>query len=288
MENSEAVVVDPARKKRRKCFLLVGATVLVFAVVLVVVWGVISAAKSSETSSFKSEVINRCKTFIREHGGMSREIDCEKIWGTFEQAYVGRDPCDVPPEAYGPLFNSVKDAAACNTMLFWSKTNAVVHAFTENRDCLVTLEDTLLGFMFNRLTWCSKNGSKETFTTGCPGWSGCKNSPIQSFWLKASANFATTACGNVSAMLNGSLDTPFNSSSIFGSVEVKNLDPNKVEGLTILLVTKNTDTTTCDNPSFKKLKNILNAMIAYNCREVPYSRVEGCISDLEIPCRDCL
>ncbi|XP_053349465.1 ADP-ribosyl cyclase/cyclic ADP-ribose hydrolase 1-like [Clarias gariepinus] len=233
-------------------------------------------------------LIGQCRSFIRKKTEVAKLIDCKKIWGTFKQAYVGRDPCDVPPEAYDPLLNSVKDDAACNTMLFWSQTNAVVHAFTKNRDCLVTVEDTLLGFMFKGLTWCSKNESKETFTTGCPDWSGCKNSPIQSFWLKASANFATTGCGKVSVMLNGSLDTPFNSSSIFASVEVKKLDPNKVEGLTILLVTNNTDSTTCKNPSFNNLKSSLNEKIAYYCREVPYFRVAGCISDLKIPCSDCL
>ncbi|KAF5892979.1 ADP-ribosyl cyclase/cyclic ADP-ribose hydrolase 1-like, partial [Clarias magur] len=269
MDGTEAPVVDPARKKRRKCLLLVGATVLLLAVVLAVVLGVILTAKSSETSDFKSDVMNRCKRFIREHGGTASKFDCEEIWGTFEKAYIGKDPCDVPPEAYDPLFNSVKDAAACNTTLFWSKTNTVVHAFTENRDCLVTLEDTLLGFMFNGLTWCSKKESNETFTEGCPGWSDCKTSPVQSFWLKASANFATTACGSVSAMLNGSLDTPFSTSSIFASVEVKNLNPDNVKSLTILLVTKNTDTTTCNNLSFNDLKSSLNAKIAYNCREVP-------------------
>uniref|UniRef100_A0A4W4FPM7 ADP-ribosyl cyclase/cyclic ADP-ribose hydrolase n=1 Tax=Electrophorus electricus TaxID=8005 RepID=A0A4W4FPM7_ELEEL len=117
-----------------------------------------------------------------------RYSDCETIWQVFEQAYVGRDPCDVPPEAYYPLINLVKNQLACNTMLFWSKTKTLVHEFTENRECLVTLEDTLLGFTFNELTWCSKNQSKETFTTDCPLWSYCVNNPVRSFWIKASAN----------------------------------------------------------------------------------------------------
>lgn len=40
--------------------------------------------------------------------------DCEKIWDTFTQAYVGRDPCKVPAEAYGPLFAAAPFKPACN------------------------------------------------------------------------------------------------------------------------------------------------------------------------------
>lgn len=45
-------------------------------------------------------------------------------------------------------------------MMFWSKTKVVVHGFTEKRkDCFVTLEDTVLGYALNGLTWCGKKGS---------------------------------------------------------------------------------------------------------------------------------
>ncbi|XP_057183851.1 ADP-ribosyl cyclase/cyclic ADP-ribose hydrolase 1 [Triplophysa rosa] len=113
---------------------------------------------------------------------------CEDIWSAFVQAYVGKDPCSVPPEAYNPLVNSVQQKIPCNKNLFWSRTKDMAHAFTKNRDCLMTLEDTLMGFMFDGLKWCSSNGSKETFTTGCPGWTECANNPVRSFWSRASDN----------------------------------------------------------------------------------------------------
>ncbi|XP_076868728.1 ADP-ribosyl cyclase/cyclic ADP-ribose hydrolase 1 isoform X2 [Brachyhypopomus gauderio] len=187
-----------------------------------------------------------------------RVSECESIWQAFEQAYVGRDHCDVPPEAYDLLIRR-QQQLACSTMLFWSKTMEIAHAFTKNRKCLRTLEHTLLGSMFDHLNWCSKNQSKETFTTGCPDWHSCVNNPKRSFWIRASDNFASTACGNVSAMLNGSLEAPFDSSR-----------------------------TTCENASFKNLKSTLNPNIAYNCKVVPFTRVQDCISNLDIPCGDCL
>ncbi|KAI5619739.1 ADP-ribosyl cyclase/cyclic ADP-ribose hydrolase 1-like [Silurus asotus] len=272
-------------RNRRKLFVIGFAVLLIVVVVIAIICGVTA---QNNSHSFRNVVMERCEEYLQKNSHVTRNNDCKIIWAAFEQAYIGKDPCDVSPEAYDPLIRSVKQDAVCNSMLFWSKTKQMAHAFTAKRNCLVTLEDTLLGFMSDGLTWCSKNKSKETFTTGCPGWSDCQNNPVRSFWLKASINFAATACGNVSVMLNGSLETPFSNSSIFGSVEVKNLDPNKVKGLTVLLVTKDTDVTTCRHPSFPNLQTSLNPNIPYNCREVPYSRVEGCISDPEIPCRSCL
>ncbi|KAF5892978.1 ADP-ribosyl cyclase/cyclic ADP-ribose hydrolase 1-like, partial [Clarias magur] len=99
------------------------------------------------------------------------EIDCEKIWGTFEQAYIGRDPCDVSPEAYDPLFNSVKDDAVCNTK--------------PSRQIVLVGQVT-------------------------------KTAPYNLSGLRLLL-------------------------TIFARVEVKNLDPNKVKSLAILLITNNTD-----------------------------------------------
>ncbi|XP_049319586.1 ADP-ribosyl cyclase/cyclic ADP-ribose hydrolase 1-like [Astyanax mexicanus] len=276
------------RRRRKRCLLLGVAVVLLTVTVLAVVLGLTLEAAKNPEEELKSTVVGRCETYLKEHSDISSVNNCERIWDTFHQAYVGKDPCDVPPEAYDPLIKSITQHVACSRMLFWSRTKDMVHAFTDKRECLFTVEDTLLGFLFDELTWCSKIDSKETFTTDCPGWGDCENNTVRSFWIRASLNFAVTACGNVSAMLNGSLESPFSTTSVFGSVEVKNLDPDKVDSLTVLLVAKETDPSTCESPSFQDLKSTLNPNIAYNCRQVPYNRVEGCISDPEIPCVDCL
>ncbi|XP_072514685.1 ADP-ribosyl cyclase/cyclic ADP-ribose hydrolase 1-like [Salminus brasiliensis] len=284
----EDVSAGSHRKRRNRCLLIGVAVVLLTVTVLAVVLGLTLEGAANSGEKLRKIVVGRCETYLKQHSNLSRVNNCETIWETFQQAYVGKDPCDVPPEAYDPLIKSVTQHVACSKMLFWSKTKTMVHAFTVNRECLLTLEDTLLGFLFDELTWCSKTGSKETFTTDCPAWGDCENNPARSFWIKASANFATVSCGNVSAMLNGSLESPFSSTSVFGSVEVKNLDPDKVDSLTVFLVTRETDTTTCASSSFQSLKSALDPNIAYNCKEVPYARVEGCISDPGIPCSDCL
>lgn len=40
--------------------------------------------------------------------------DCEKIWDAFEQAYIGKDPCKVPPGAYDPLIAVAPPQPPCN------------------------------------------------------------------------------------------------------------------------------------------------------------------------------
>lgn len=47
--------------------------------------------------------------------------------------------------------------------MFWSKTNQVVHAYVgNNKGCFGTMEDTLLGWLLNKQTWCGRKGSNGT------------------------------------------------------------------------------------------------------------------------------
>ncbi|XP_031439465.1 ADP-ribosyl cyclase/cyclic ADP-ribose hydrolase 1 isoform X2 [Clupea harengus] len=225
--------------KRRNIRIICLSLVLIATVILAVTLGLTLGTTSS--GSLKETIINRCNTYLKDNGATSQN-DCEKIWDSFTQAFVGKDTCDVPPDAYDSLIHSVSQEPACNRMLFWSKTKEIVHAFTEKRSCYVTLEDTLLGFLLDGLTWCGKNESQEIFTTECSSWSDCVNNPVRSFWIQASAAFAASACGDVSVMLNGAIDMPFNPTSTFASVEVKNFNSSIMNSLIVLLVTKEGDT----------------------------------------------
>ncbi|KAJ8010073.1 hypothetical protein DPEC_G00071200 [Dallia pectoralis] len=217
----------------------------------------------------------------------SRANDCQEIWSVFEQAFLGKNPCNVSTDAYVSLINTVTQDPVCNTMLFWSKTWHIVHEFTKKRNCFQTLEDTLLGYIMDGLTWCGKEGSNETFTTGCPLWNDCDNHAVKSFWYLASAAFAEDACGDVSAMLNGSIATPFTPSSVFASIEVNKFNPNKMKSLTVVLVTSEDDSTSCDDPSLKTLQAELHSELKYNCTLVTMSHIQECISDPDAACGPC-
>lgn len=50
--------------------------------------------------------------------------------------------------------------------LFWSKTNDLAHRYTKSSHGFLTLEDTLLGYMFDGVSWCgdpSVPGNKSYF-----------------------------------------------------------------------------------------------------------------------------
>ncbi|KAF1373188.1 hypothetical protein PFLUV_G00257770 [Perca fluviatilis] len=219
----------------------------------------------------KPTFIDRCK----ELNG----YDCEKLWGAFEQAYVGRDPRKVPTAAYTPFTDAVNFNAEPNKLMFWSRTKDVVHAFTEKKkDCFLTVEDTALGYMLDGLTWCGKEGSTKTFRKiGCPGWE--ENNAVGSFWKRVSAAFADAACGDVTVMLNGDIDTPFNPTSVFASIEMKGFDSSRVKSLTVVLVTRKSAVTTCTNASLKDLQRELKPGITYNCKDVTEAKLQECSSN---------
>ncbi|MEQ2265516.1 hypothetical protein XENORESO_008349 [Xenotaenia resolanae] len=263
------------RRKRRGLILAVIAVILLV-VILAIVLGV---TLSKRRDDFNTKFMERCQKF--------KGYNCQKIWDAFQQAYVNRDRCDVPTEAYDPLIATVPFESLCNRMMFWSKTKNVVHDFTGGKDCFKTVEDTLLGSVLNGLEWCGKNGSSETFTTDCPKWEECEKSAVRSFWNRVSAAFGDFACGNVTVMLNGSIDTPFSPTSIFASIEVKKFKSPKVKNLNVVLVIQKNSVTNCTNESLKNLTMGLDKGIGYRCVEVPDSHLKECGSDPEKPCGAC-
>ncbi|XP_070842433.1 ADP-ribosyl cyclase/cyclic ADP-ribose hydrolase 1-like [Chaetodon trifascialis] len=261
------------RPDRKRCIIV---TVVVVALFIIVLGLVLGLTLRKEPEQFETTFINRCEKF--------KGYDCNKLWTAFEQAYVGQDPCKVTVEDYDPFIAAASFKPACNRMMFWSKTKDIVHAFTAKNPCFVTLEDTVLGGVADGLTWCGKEGSSETFTTGCPGWSDCENNTVRSFWNKASAAFADAACGNVTAMLNGAVDTPFSSTSIFGSIEMPRFTSPTVKRLNIVLLTQTNSGANCTNASLKELQNTLAKGITYSCSEMTEAQLQQCSSK---PCGNC-
>ncbi|XP_012995000.2 ADP-ribosyl cyclase/cyclic ADP-ribose hydrolase 1 [Esox lucius] len=283
MENERFTI----KRRKTRCCLIMGLCALILLVILAIsLWVAFSHKQYNSGDSLKETIISRCQTFI-QNNRTSSAYDCQKIWTVFEQAFVGKDPCNVPTDAYDSLINTIIQDPICNKMLFWSKTKHIVHEFTEKRNCFQTLEDTLLGYIMDGLTWCGKEGSNETFTTGCPSWNDCVNHTVKSFWNRASAAFAEAACGDVSAMLNGSIATPFTPTSIFASIEVKRFNADKMRSLTVFLVTQENDGKSCDDPSLKNLQKELDPKLKYSCVSVAKSTIQECISHPDTACGAC-
>ncbi|TRY91054.1 hypothetical protein DNTS_035776 [Danionella cerebrum] len=155
-------------------------------------------AEFGTTSYLKEIVIGRCYDYVILVNPSTR-YNCEEIWQEFENSVIHRSPLDV-------------------RLLFWSKTRELLKSYAAATGPYWTLEDTLVGFMFNDLIWCGHQ---------------MKDRELHAVEQKP---FALAACGNITVLLNGSIHQAFNKNSMFGSVELDNLNPRMVNYVHIKVV----------------------------------------------------
>ncbi|KPP68622.1 ADP-ribosyl cyclase 1-like [Scleropages formosus] len=168
---------------------------------------------------------------------MCGRYDCDEIWREFQEAVVRRAPCGVRVKDYRRMFHAATQVLPCDRLLFWSKTRQLVHSYSAVTHHFWTLEDTLVGYMFNDLIWCGQQEKDRGFDfQSCSEWSTCVNHPVYSLWKQASENFASSACGNITVVLNGSIENAFSRKSMFGGVELDNLNPRMVNHVNIKVV----------------------------------------------------
>eukprot|EP00069_Balaena_mysticetus_P007330 bmy_19094T0 len=162
----------------------------------------------------------------RKLGLMSKYItdrDCQKITEAFRNAFISKYPCSATEEDYYPLMKLVHQTVPCDKL---------AHRYTKVQREMFTLEDTLLGYMADDLSWCGDAGSYELNYQSCPHWKkDCSNNFVSVFWDLLSKRFAENACGVAQVVLNGSISNAFDRKSTFGRVEVHNLNPKKVHTL---------------------------------------------------------
>ncbi|XP_076014091.1 ADP-ribosyl cyclase/cyclic ADP-ribose hydrolase 1-like [Genypterus blacodes] len=193
-------------------------------------------ARHGTTPNIKHIVVGRCYNYITLVNPGLR-FDCEKVWRHFEEAVSCQSSCNVTTRDYHQLFGAVPQSWPCDTLLLWSKTRMLMHSYAAVLRHHWTLEDTLVGYMFNNLIWCGREEDSGFDFHSCPEWSACSDHPVYSLWRQASQNFAEMACGNVTVLLNGSIENAFSRKSMFGSVELDGLNPQMVDHVNIKVVT---------------------------------------------------
>uniref|UniRef100_A0A671QM24 ADP-ribosyl cyclase/cyclic ADP-ribose hydrolase n=1 Tax=Sinocyclocheilus anshuiensis TaxID=1608454 RepID=A0A671QM24_9TELE len=145
-------------------------------------------AEFGTTPNLKQIVIGRCFEYVTL-ANLNPRYNCEKIWQEFEMAVVRSSPCDVRVKDYQKMFQVITQTLPCGKLLFWSKTRDLMHSYVAVTGSFWTLEDTLLGFMFNDLIWCGQQERERGFDyQSCPKWSACLNHPVYSLWKQASQN----------------------------------------------------------------------------------------------------
>ncbi|NXK95293.1 CD38 hydrolase, partial [Formicarius rufipectus] len=260
-------------RTRQRTVLVVGIALLLAALVLAVVLASLLTLGKREvspkmlqwkdrgtTKNLQEVVLGRCYNYITERYPELGDKDCLKIWESLKEAFIYKNPCNITSGDYQPLMELASHPVPCNKSLFWSKTYDLVHRYTKSNQNFLTLEDTLLGYMADRISWCGDPSAPGINYESCPKWSECESNPGSVFWKMASKMFAEAACGVVQVMLNGSVEAgAFRSSSIFGSIEVFNLNPEKVSEVHIWLMHDigGPQSESCSGHSIQRLKSIL-------------------------------
>ncbi|XP_031705721.1 ADP-ribosyl cyclase/cyclic ADP-ribose hydrolase 1-like [Anarrhichthys ocellatus] len=193
------------------------------------------SAQLGTTPNIKHIVVGRCYNYITVVNPSLR-FDCEDIWRQFEESVIRQSSFNVTVD-YHQMFHATPQMWPCDRCLFWSKTRRLVHSYTAVERDIWTLEDTLVGYMFNDLVWCGQEEDSGFDFSSCPAWAACRHHPVYSLWRQASQNFAEMACGNITVLLNGSISNAFNRKSMFGSVELDGLDPRRLDYVNIKVVT---------------------------------------------------
>ncbi|XP_073344396.1 ADP-ribosyl cyclase/cyclic ADP-ribose hydrolase 1-like [Pagrus major] len=244
--------------------------VIVVIISLLLVAVVLMAVMIPRTGKFRAKFMEKCKKFPEN------STKCEELLASFEKAYVGKRPYYFPETEYEPAFVVAPYTHPGEKTMLWSDRGGEwAHKFTENRGCLFTLENTLLGYVMDGQTWCGLKGLEGTYEPFCQ-W--CSNNTVDSFWTIASMKFARHATGAVTAMLDGDAREPFDPNSFFG-LETKQLLHPRVTNLDIILVTNKEGV--CEKAtSLQGLeKSITQRNISYSCTEVPSSHIQTCIEN---------
>ncbi|XP_041670503.1 ADP-ribosyl cyclase/cyclic ADP-ribose hydrolase 1-like [Cheilinus undulatus] len=224
--------------------------------------------------AFKDTFKKKCLAYKND------KTTCEKMWVTFEKAYVGKQSKEVLPANYDTLFAENPYTHPCDKTMLWSGVSRepgqdLVHEFTAKKKTYFCLEDTWLGHILDDLTWCGKKNSKETFTE-CEKE---KPNPVFSFWVKASEKIGQYACGEVVVVLDGSRhEQPFYSQSVLATTEIPNMRTSVVTKLMVVVLVKE-NKFQCNKQSLKDLKKMLDEKkIAYDCKEVTETDFRNCIN----------
>ncbi|NXO03510.1 CD38 hydrolase, partial [Rhinopomastus cyanomelas] len=260
-------------RTRQRTVMLVGIVVLLAALVLAVVLASVFTHGKEEhdlqmlkwkdrgtTKNLQEVILGRCYNYVLARYPELGDKDCLKIWESLKQAFMYKNPCNTTSEDYQPLLELASHPIPCNKSLFWSKTSDLVHRYTKSDHNFLTLEDTLLGYMADRVSWCGDPSAPGINYESCPKRSECESNPSSVFWKVASKMFAEAACGVVQVMLNGSTEAgAFRNSSIFGSIEIFNLNPEKVSAVHIWLMHDigGPQSESCSGRSIQRLKSIL-------------------------------
>ncbi|XP_059170540.1 ADP-ribosyl cyclase/cyclic ADP-ribose hydrolase-like [Physella acuta] len=233
--------------------------------------------QSGTTLNIKDVFEGRCYDYKETlYNGLLPEVkaSCGDLWLKFLDAFAYKHPCDVKFESYSAYWEAAKQILPTDKVMFWSGVYNLAHRFANNGKRYVTLEDTLIGYLANSLTWCGTQKQPGLNFTRCPSWTDCPTEASESFWAGASKTFASEAKGVVTLMLDGSnpKQPAYRRNSFFAKYELPSLNPKLVTSVKVIVThaLNAPKVEFCGTGSLVDLKNdVTKAGLKYTCTDDP-------------------
>lgn len=206
-------------------------------------WSGLVSCGPGTTLNIKNIFLGRCYQYQEIASSRiwkPRTKDCGLLWDTFKSAFAYKDPKLITRADYKPFFDLAKDTTLpANKSVLWSGTYTVAHRYASDGSRFVTMEDSLVGYLTNGLTWCGtdRTGSDGINYTECPNWTDLPKAASQAYWGGASSTFAGSARGNIQLVLTGSNPdrAAYLRSSFFANFELPSIKTDQAH-VTVILV----------------------------------------------------
>ncbi|XP_060069476.1 ADP-ribosyl cyclase/cyclic ADP-ribose hydrolase-like [Ylistrum balloti] len=250
-------------------------TAWIFVCLMFVVCILTIVTTSGTTPGIKDIFLGRCRAYQELLQPYPQTVlDCNSTWVQFEASFVGKDPCKLTSQDYSKFVETTLSSVPEDKALFWSGTYRVAHEYADAGKRFITLEDTLLGYMMNGLTWCGQTVPPGVNYKNCPSYNECPVTASTAFWGKASSQFASQAKGTVTLLLDGSNQTrpAYSTDSYFAKFELPALSSDAVKMVKIYVVhdINQPYRETCENGTLPALQQaVKNHGLGYSCHDNP-------------------
>uniref|UniRef100_A0A6I8NLJ3 ADP-ribosyl cyclase/cyclic ADP-ribose hydrolase n=1 Tax=Ornithorhynchus anatinus TaxID=9258 RepID=A0A6I8NLJ3_ORNAN len=170
----------------------------------------------------------RCEEYVSLFDPSLRDKNCTAIWEAFKEV-LKKDSCSVLPSDYDHFINLSMHAIPKDKSLFWEKNHLLVTSYSDNARRSVSLCDVLYGRVGDFLSWCRNRNDSGLDYESCPTTEECENNHVESFWRRASQQYAQDSSGVIYVMLNGSdPDGAYPTKSVFAEFEIPYFRKEKV------------------------------------------------------------
>uniref|UniRef100_G1PDE7 ADP-ribosyl cyclase/cyclic ADP-ribose hydrolase n=2 Tax=Myotis lucifugus TaxID=59463 RepID=G1PDE7_MYOLU len=220
------------------------------------------------TPHLQSIFLGRCTEYLALLNPQLRDKNCTDIWEAF-QAVLAKDPCSVLPSDYNLFINLSRHSIPRDKSLFWENNQFLVDSYSENTGRFLPLGDVLYGRTGDLLSWCRQENASGLDYQSCPTSEDCEDNAVDSFWKRASMQYAQDSSGVIHVMLNGSEPTgAYPVKGFFADFEIPYLQKDKITRIEIWIMHEigGPNLESCGEGSVKILEDRLKGMgFQYSC-----------------------